>query len=274
MSNETGDAAKIATLPKEGVHCFPANSKQISTRRIVTGILAVVFIALIVIALVMDPKNYILCGIATVGLVVAVLVFAQTFLIAKYRVAIDYNEKKVVLRYRFSNIDIPFESFDSYEGEGDKAEELLENSGLGDKGVQYLVLDNVFDEACFQTSTKDLASTEDFLKLKAEAIAIADAYGARDSEGAIKITYGKMAKNANKPKDVSDAEDDIDSIVDAAMSDETKAKAAEAVEEAEEKAEEAASEAVEDVKEAAEEVAQAAEEAVEEVKDEASEDKE
>ncbi|MBO4635784.1 MAG: hypothetical protein J5685_01430 [Clostridiales bacterium] len=246
MSNDTGDEKKIAALPKEGVHCFPANAKQIGTRRIVTVILSVVFIALIVIGFVMDPRNYILCAIGTVGLVISVLVLAQTFLIAKYRVAIDYNEKKVVLRYRFSNISIPFESFDSYEGEGDKAEELLENSGLGERGVQYLVLDNVFDEACFQTSTKDLASTEDFLKLKAEAVAIADAYGARNSEGAIKITYGKMAKASNT-KEVDG--DDVDSIVDAAMSDDDKAEIAKEVADT---AEEAVEEAAIEVSEASE----------------------
>ena len=44
--NNYQDKAKIAKLPKDGVHCFPANAKQISTRRIVTAILAVVFLGL------------------------------------------------------------------------------------------------------------------------------------------------------------------------------------------------------------------------------------
>ena len=42
--NNYQDEAKIAKLPKEGVHCFPANAKQISTRRIVTVILTLVFL--------------------------------------------------------------------------------------------------------------------------------------------------------------------------------------------------------------------------------------
>ena len=210
----------IAKLPQEGVHCFPANESQIKTRRIVTIILMVAFIALtVVFCLVLAKKQYILGGICGVGFIISLLVFIQSFLIAKYRVAVDYNEKKIVLRYRFSLIDIPFDSFDAREGEPDKAEEMLNNAMNQGSVTKYLVLDNVFDEACYQTSTKDLASKEDFEKLKKETFAIADAYGARNSEEAIKPNTDADAAAAKKEnmKDITPGElndDDIDAIVD------------------------------------------------------------
>ena len=46
MASEFENSEKIAKLPKEGVHCFPANASQVKTRRIVTVILMVVFLAL------------------------------------------------------------------------------------------------------------------------------------------------------------------------------------------------------------------------------------
>ena len=146
--------------------------------------------------------------------VITLLVFIQTFLIAKYRVAIDYNNKKIVLRYRYSLIDIPFETFDARDGEPDKAEELLNSATNNGTKTEYLILDNVFDEACYQTSTKDLASKEDFFTLKSESFAIAEAYGARNSENAIKQNTSKKNNEAIKAKDLNDA--DIDSIVEEA----------------------------------------------------------
>lgn len=202
----------IAKLPKEGVHCFPANESQIRTRRIVTVILMIAFIALAVVFLVIANKNYIVAAIGGLGCLISLLVFIQTFLIAKFRVAVDYNEKKLVLRYRFSLIDIPFDSFDAREGEPDKAEEMLNNAVNKGSVTQYLVLDNVFDEACYQTSSKDLASKEDFAKLMSEALAIADAYGARNAEGAIKPNTDGRGKKDIGPTDLND--DDIESIVD------------------------------------------------------------
>ncbi len=209
MATGFEDAAKIEALPKEGVHCFAANSKQINIRRIVTAILMVVFAVLAVLFLVGSNPSYPLAGIAIVAFIVSLLVFIQTFLIAKYRVAVDYNEKKVVLRYRFSLISIPFDSFDARDGEPDKAEEMLENAKQGGEKTYYLVLDNVFDEACFQTSTKDLASREDFFQLKEEAFAIADAYGARNSEDAIKPNQPEKKNDSIKPA----GNDDVDDIV-------------------------------------------------------------
>lgn len=203
----------IAKLPQEGVHCFPANESQIKNRRIITVILMVVFIALaIVFCLVLANKQYILGAVSGVGFIISLLVFVQTFMIEKFRVAIDYNEKKLVLRYKFSLIDIPFDSFDAREGEPDKAEEMLNNAVNKGAVTQYLVLDNVFDEACYQTSSKDLASVEDFTKLKEESLAIADAYGARNSEDAIKPNTDGRGKKDIEASELND--EDIGNIVD------------------------------------------------------------
>ena len=220
MASGFEDAAKVAALPQEGVHCFAANAKQISTRRIVTVILMVAFLALAIVGLVLSETNYIMIGIGACGLIISLLVFCQTFLIAKYRVAVDYNEKKIVLRYRYSLITIPFENFDARDGDADRAEEMLNNAG--GQVVSYLILDNVFDEACFQTSTKDLASKEDFEQLKSEAFAIADAYGARNSENAIKQMYTASGKpiNSDSASVSSDkAQNDVDDIVAKALED-------------------------------------------------------
>ena len=213
MASEFENSEKIAKLPKEGVHCFPANASQVKTRRIVTVILMVVFLALALLFLIPANKQFVLAAACGVGLIISLLVFIQSFLIEKYRVAVDYNEKKIVLRYRFSLIEIPFDSFDAREGEADRAEEMLNNATNSSAVTEYLVLDNVFDEACYQTSTKDLATREDFFKLREETFAIADAYGARNSEDAIKPnTDGRAsAKRKIEAGDLDDA--DIDAIV-------------------------------------------------------------
>lgn len=250
--NNYQDKAKIAKLPKDGVHCFPANAKQISTRRIVTAILAVVFLGLSLYFFLKKSPSLPLGGISAVVVIISALVFIQTFLIATYRVAVDYNNKEIVLRYKFSKIAIPFENFDARDGEPDKAEELINNSSLGgNEKTYYLVLDNVFDEACFQTSTKDLASREDFFKLKEEAFAIADAYGARNDENAIKPDAMKAAEEAASKQGDLD-EDVIGSIVDEAkkeIADEKEEKKKESAKKAEEAAAELA-EALEEKEEA------------------------
>ena len=208
MASGFEDQVKVNALPQEGVHCFPANSKQIVSRRIITLILLVVFGAISVYGFMKMGALLPAAINGCLGAVVSVLVFVQTFLIANYRVAIDYNEKNVVLRFRFSNIKIPFESFDARDGSPDKAEALIDGNLSSDKAM-YLVLDNVFEDACFQTSTRDLASKEDFLKLKEEAFAIADAYGARNSED--KVRFWNESEKDNQLDD-----DDIDAIVEAA----------------------------------------------------------
>lgn len=198
---------KIAQLPQDGVHCFAANGKQIKQRRIITIPLCIVFLAFAIYLLV--TKNYPLAICSFVVVLVSFLVFIQSFLIANYRVAVDYNEKMIVLRYRFSLITIPFENFDAHNGAPDKKEELL--ATVQHEVIKYLVLDNVFEDACYQTSTKDLASVEDFDKLSAEAFAIAEAYGAKNCEGAIKPDPSLGYNGDIKAADLKDA--DIDSIV-------------------------------------------------------------
>ncbi len=153
-----------------------------------------------------------MCGIADI---ITILVFIQTFLIAKYWVAVDYNLKRIVLRYRFSLITIPFESFDAREGEPDKAEALLNSVDHSSSKVAYLVLDDVFDEACYQTSTKDLASREDFYQLKDDCFAIAEAYGARNSSGAIKPNT--TAKNNDRIVKEELSEDSIEDVINNAL---------------------------------------------------------
>ncbi|MCR5592928.1 MAG: hypothetical protein K6F79_04170 [Saccharofermentans sp.] len=222
MASEFENSELIAKLPQEGVHCFAANEKQVKTRRIVTIILMALFAAAAAAFLIMKEKQLVIAGFACAGFIISLLVFIQSFLIEKYRVAVDYNEKKIVLRYRFSLIEIPFDSFDAREGEADRAEEMLDNATNSGAVTEYLVLDNVFDEACYQTSTKDLASKEDFYKLREEAFAIADAYGARNSEDAIKPNTDGRASTKAKIASSDLDEDDIDKIVDEAMEEDKK----------------------------------------------------
>ncbi|MCR5059619.1 MAG: hypothetical protein K6A80_01160 [Saccharofermentans sp.] len=205
MASGFEDQAKISALPQEGVHCFPANAKQINSRRVITAILFVLFAMAAIYGFMKMGMLIILACVGVLGAIISVLVFAQTFLIAKYRVAVDYNEKNIVLRFRYSNIKIPFESFDARDGAPDRAEALVDGNFSNERAM-YLVLDNVFEDACFQTSTRDLASKEDFLKLKEEAFAIADAYGARNSEDKVRFW-----NESEKKSDLDD--DDIAAIV-------------------------------------------------------------
>ena len=242
METKTIDEAKVAKLPHEGVHCFAANGKQITRRRIITIPLIIAFVVLAVFFFVGSYRNIIFACVSIACFIISVLVFVHTFLIAKYRIAVDYNSKKIILRYQYSLITIPFETFDAREGEPDKAEELLQNSSIGGhEKVYYLVLDNVLDDACYQTTTKDLASREDFFKLKEEVFAIADAYGARNLENAIKPD----AAYASNKKELG-GDDEIKNIVDNVMKETKDAKMA-----ANNAVNEAKEEAKEDVKEAA-----------------------
>ena len=210
----------IAKLPQEGVHCYAANTKQINTRRIVTSILFVAFAILAVVMFTAKKANITMGCVFAVGAIISLLVFIQTFLIAKFRVAVDYNTKKIVLRYRFSLITIPFESFDAREGEPDKAEALLNSVDAKSAAVAYLVLDDVFDEACYQTSTKDLATREDFFQLKDDCLAIAEAYGARNSEGAIKMNTDMKSREKIVKSDLDEAS--VDEVINNALSDDEK----------------------------------------------------
>lgn len=169
------------SLPKGTVHCFPANPKQILIRRVATVVIILLCVAGAIYSLTSNPANYYLLFLIGLAFIVSALVFIQTFLIAGFRVAVDYEQNEVVLRYMFRKLKIPFEEFDSRDGEPDRAQKAIGKLNA-DKGGQrmYLILDNVHDDACYQTSSYDLASVSDFLKLKEEADQIARAYQARE----------------------------------------------------------------------------------------------
>ena len=104
-------------------------------------------------------------------------------------------------------------------------------------GNEYLILDDVFQDACYQTSATDLESVEDFKKLRDDCYAIADAYGARNSKDKVKFYYEKD----NDEYDDNVDDDDIDKIIEEAKAEgKSGAKSAEPAAEpaAEEKAEE------------------------------------
>ena len=226
MELEFGDAEKIAKLPQEGVHCYPGSAKKINRNRILSAVFCVALAAGTAACFLLANGNYtlmLLGGVCAIGVIVSILVFCQTFLVAKYRVAVDYNEKAVVLRYRYSTISIPFENFDGREGKPDEAQALIDKN-FNKGGNEYLILDDVFQDACYQTSMTDLESAEDFRKLRDDCFAIADAYGARNSKDKVKFYYEKDDEESSEP--VSD----IDKIIEEAR-EEGKASKAEAAEE-------------------------------------------
>ena len=215
METEFGDAAKIAKLPQEGVHCYPGSKNKISRNRILSAIFFVAFLAGAVLFILKASGNFVFIALGVVCAILAVcmvLVFCQTFLVAKYRVAVDYNDKEVVLRYRYSQIKIPFENFDARQGKPDEAEALIDKN-FNKGGNEDLVLDDVFQDACYQTSAVDLESREDFNKLKEDCFAIADAYGARNSKDKVKFYY---EKDKDDRTDIGD--EDIDKIIEEAQS--------------------------------------------------------
>jgi hypothetical protein len=200
----TGDVSPDM-LPKNTVHCYPANPMQVLRRRIVSLLVIILCVAGIVFFLQPDTLSYAFVALISIVLISCALVFLQTFLIAGYRIAIDYNSNEVVLRYMFRKLKIPFAEFDSREGEPDKAQKMMNQANIGGNKPQkmYLILDNVNDSACYQTSSYDLASTSDFLKLKDETSLISKIYGAQE-----KLTAEKKA---------FDDEDNVNKIVSDAM---------------------------------------------------------
>ena len=238
MELEFGDAEKIAKLPQEGVHCYPGSAKKIKRNRIVSAVFCVALAAGAVALFLLANGSYtyiLLGGICAIVVIVSILVFCQTFLVAKYRVAVDYNEKAVVLRYRYSTISIPFENFDGRVGKPDEAQALIDKNF--NKGVnEYLVLDDVFQDACYQTSMTDLESAEDFRKLRDDCFAIADAYGARNSKDKVKFYYEKD-KDDREDAD----EDEIEKLIEEAKA-ERKEEVSRPAVSAEEKADEAPAE--------------------------------
>ncbi len=212
----------IAKLPKDGVHCYAGNPGKITRNRVISLVMFALSAALAVFGFINAKNGVVMIALGGVGIVLAlcfVLVFCQTFLVSKFRVAVDYNNKNIVLRYRYSKIEIPFENFDARDGAPDQAEALIDKNFK--KGVNaYLVLDDVFEDACYQTSIADLESKEDFDKLKADCFAIADAYGARNSKDKVKFYY---EKNVDDKADGEEA--DIDKIIEEARSEEKGGKA-------------------------------------------------
>ena len=256
MSNELENKELIEKLPKEGVHCYPASPSKITRNRVVSVIFFVVGVFLALIGLINVEDNIIKLGLLVVGCfsaIVSILVFAQSFLIAKYRVAVDYNEKNVVLRYRYSKIVIPFENFDGRDGTPDQAEALIDKNFKKD-ATYYLVLDDVFEDACYQTSSSDLESVDDFKQLREECFAIAEAYGARNSKDKVKFYYEK--------DDSDTGSTDLDALIEETKAEKKADEAAEAAKRAEEQA-------AREVEEAAETAEEAAEEAAEDASDDA-----
>lgn len=193
------------TLPQNTVHCYPANPAQVLRRRIVAIIVIILCVAGIYFFMQPDTQSYAFVALIGIVLISGILVFIQTFLIAGYRIAVDYNNNEVVLRYMFRKLRIPFTEFDSREGEPDRAQKMLSQAHIGGSKPQkmYLILDNVNDSACYQTSSYDLASASDFLKLKEETSLISKIYGAQE-----KLTAEKKAY---------DEEDEMDRIVNETM---------------------------------------------------------
>ena len=239
MPNELENKELIEKLPKEGVHCYPANPSKITRNRVLSVIFCILGIFLALIGLLKVSDNIIKIGLLVVGCIstiISILVFAQSFLVAKFRVAVDYNEKNVVLRYRYSKIAIPFENFDGRDGSPDQAEAIIDKNFKKD-ATFYLVLDDVFEDACYQTSSSDLESVDDFKQLREECFAIAEAYGARNSKDKVKFYYEKD----NEGKDTGST--DLDALVEEAKAEQKADEEAEAKRRAEEQAAREAEEA-------------------------------
>jgi len=234
---------ELDKLPKDTVHCFPASKTQILKRRIICLIIAALDAAAAgyLLAGKTDPGPLLWCVFGAIMLI-CIVVFIHTFVIAKYRVAMDYQKNEVALRYMFNKITIPFDSFDAREGAADRATQLLQNSTLGANMVKadYLVLDNVYEEVCYQTSSKDLASKEDFDMLAKEAKLVSSVYKAKEKYDALNVDENDSKK---------DSKDDTVDLVKEAIKEEKAEKAEKAAEEAAEAIKADAEEVVEEVKE-------------------------
>ena len=195
-------------LPKDTVHCYPAGKSLIDRRRLISCITGAAFLAALVFFLLPDSRSILAAVLSAVGLIICLLVFAQSFLIAGFRVAIDYGKQEVVLRYQFQKIRIPFEDFDTREGKPDDTAAQLSRVFLRATKVapRYLILDNVRASACYQTTSNDLASSEDFDQLKADAENIRDVFQGKPKE---------------KPAPVPE-EDEMTRIINSALSDKPK----------------------------------------------------
>ena len=212
---------ELDKLPKDTVHCFPASKKQIVKRRIITLIIAALDAAAAgyLLAGNTDPGPLLWCVFGAIMLL-CIVVFIHTFVIAKYRVAMDYQKNEVALRYMFNKITIPFDSFDARDGAADRATQMLQNSTLGANmtKVSYLILDNVYEEVCYQTSSKDLASKEDFDLLAEEAKLVSSVYKAKEK-------YDALNTDEEETKTESVSVDESVDLVKDALAEEKKEKA-------------------------------------------------
>lgn len=243
MPTELENKELIEKLPQEGVHCYPANPSKITRNRVLSVIFCILGVFLVLIGLLKVTDNILKIALLVVGglsTLISILVFAQSFLIAKFRVAVDYNEKNVVLRYRYSKIAIPFENFDGRDGSPDQAEAIIDKN-FKKNATFYLVLDDVFEDACYQTSSSDLESVDDFKQLREECFAIAEAYGARNSKDKVKFYY---EKDSGETKDAGST--DLDALVEEAKAEKKADEEAEAKKRAEEQAAREAEEAAEE----------------------------
>jgi len=204
--------ASADILPKDTVHCFPARKSLILRRRVVAGVLGIVYLIAAVFFLLPDSGSLVLMGFASAGVIICVLVFVQSFLIESFRVALDYEKNEVVLRYLFQKIRIPFDDFDTREGKPEEAEVQLQRVFLRATKIQpkYLILDNIRESACYQTSSKDLSGQEDFDMLKREAENIRDVYrGIPEAMHEPELEEDEMARIINsaladKPKNIDE----------------------------------------------------------------------
>ena len=231
MPTELENKELIEKLPKEGVHCYPANPSKITRNRVLSVIFCVIGVFLVFFGLLKVTDNIVKIALLVVGglsALISILVFAQSFLIAKFRVAVDYNEKNVVLRYRYSKIAIPFENFDGRDGTPDQAEALIDKNFKKDQTF-YLVLDDVFEDEI----SGDVWSQD----LREECFAIAEAYGARNSKDKVKFYYEKelVADDTGST--------DLDALVEEAKAEKKADEEAEAQKRAEEQAAREAEEA-------------------------------
>ncbi|NLW89216.1 MAG: hypothetical protein GXY43_05795 [Clostridiaceae bacterium] len=207
LPNGVGEeTAQTEDLPTGKVQYFPANPKQVLLRRVITVLVTAACVTGLVFILREERINYALLILIISALLVCVFVFAQSFLISGYRVAIDYDNKAVILRYMFRKLSIPFLEFDCREGEPDEAQKAIRKIRAGSPQRMYLILDNVHDDSCYQTSSYDLASNADFMKLKEEAEQIARAYKAREhfeeEQRALKAMEEELAKEALTDVDI------------------------------------------------------------------------
>ena len=90
----------------------------------------------------------------------------------------------------FRLLQISFDNFDAKLGEPDQVERMLvrAKSMVGKSQRMYLILDDINSDACYQTTSEDLASISDFLTLKEETFLISQKYRAQDRKAAIEMT--------------------------------------------------------------------------------------